>query len=186
MADYLQNIGQPLRYICVVICLFAALLALSTALLVGNEMIRRGSFYYEGKPLWVGAVVVTALGFASGYIALRLLFGQISTNGSTLLSNWFIQIFGIAFLCGICLAALHGNHPELLIEGPSIAIAMIFIGRHATKKRRIRFLRRLISLNAADRENILSQMSPENRQKIQALLDQYAYNQNDAAQTKNI
>ena len=57
MTDYLQPIGDGLRRIAALACLPAALIAGAVTALVVADMIERQQINYQGKPLWIAAVV---------------------------------------------------------------------------------------------------------------------------------
>ncbi|GEM_PF-2114679 len=44
--------------------------------------------------------------------------------------TWFIQLFGVLLLCGFCFAAYYQESGLFLVEGVSVCLAMIFVGRH--------------------------------------------------------
>ena len=136
MADYLQPVGKAWRLTSIVGCTLAAFLCLLLSLLFWTDMIQRHSFEYEGKPLWVGAAVVTLFGLAAAFIAWRLLCRHASANGVTVMPTWFIQFFGVLLLVGLCFVAYHKGSTMFMIEGVFICLVMIFIGRRIAKRQR--------------------------------------------------
>ena len=85
MADYLQPIGRAWRITSIVGCTLASIIYLLLSLMLWTDMIRRHSFDYGGKPLWMGAAVVGVIGFAAGFIAWRLVRRQAAANGITVM-----------------------------------------------------------------------------------------------------
>ena len=99
-------------------------------------MIRRNSFYYEGKPLWIGATVVGIIGVAAAFTAWRLVRRNAAANGITVMPKWFIQLFGVLMLLGLCVAAYQSASTLFAFEGVCISLAMIFVGRQIAKRQR--------------------------------------------------
>jgi hypothetical protein len=135
MTDYLQPVGKAGRITSIVACTMAAIIFLLLSLLMWADMIRRHSLDYEGKPLWVGASFVGAIGVAAGFIAWRLVSRQAAANGVTMMPTWFIQCFGVLLLAGLCFTAYYRHYVLFLFEGVSICLAMIFVGRHIAKRK---------------------------------------------------
>ncbi len=73
MTDYLRPVGRAGRIISVVGCTLVFLLCLLLSLLLRTDMVRRRSLEYEGKPLWIGAVMVAATGLAAAVTGVTVL-----------------------------------------------------------------------------------------------------------------
>jgi hypothetical protein len=136
MRDYLQPVGKALRIMSIIGCSLTSIICLLLSLKLWNDMIRRHIFTYDGKPLWIGAAIIGALGIAAGFIAWRLVRRQAAANGVTVLPTWFIQLFGIFFLIGLCFVAYDRHSVLPVFEGVFICFAMIFVGRHIAKKQK--------------------------------------------------
>ena len=136
MADYLQPVGKAGRVISIIGCTFTSLVCLIVSLLLWTDMIRRQSFEYEGKPLWIGGLVIGFIGLAAAFIAWRLVRRDAAANGITVMPVWFIQLFGILFLVGLCFASFYRGTTVFMVQGVIISLAMIFIGRQIARKRR--------------------------------------------------
>jgi len=100
MADYLQPVGRAWRIASILGCALASVICLLVSLMLGTDMIRRRSFDYEGKPLWIGVPVFGFIGVAAGFIAWRLLRRQVAANGVTVMPTWFIQLFDVSLMGG--------------------------------------------------------------------------------------
>lgn len=137
MTDYLQPVGRRLRVASIVCCLLASILSSVLAVILWTDMLSQNSFYYEGKPVWIGALVLTGIGVAAGFIAWRVLRSRTAANGVTVLPVWFIQLFGVIFLVGLILVAYHRGSVVFAIEGVIVAFAMIFVGRYIAQKRNV-------------------------------------------------
>jgi len=135
MADYLQSVGKAWRITSIVGCTLVSIVCLLLSLMLWTDMFRRHSFEYEGKPLWMGAAVVGVIGIAAGSIAWRLVRRQVAANGVTVMPTWFIELFGVLLLGGLCLVAYHRDSMLFLYEGVSICLAMIFVGRNIARRR---------------------------------------------------
>ena len=98
------------------------------------EAVRRHEFssHEWGLPIALG--IIGLLTFFCAHIAWRLWRGSLSANGVTFMPTWFIQMFGVFFLVGIAFVAYHYPSYPLLGEGISVALAMIFFGRHIAKR----------------------------------------------------
>lgn len=64
-------------------------------------MFREWRFTFDGKPLWIGAVIISMVGIASAFITLRLARRDSSSNDVTTLPVWFIQSFGVLYFIGL-------------------------------------------------------------------------------------
>lgn len=179
MSGHLQKVGNIWRIASIAACLLSAIVALMVSSLLWIGMVRRASFNYEGKPLWFGAVFLSFLGLGLCYLTWRLWVGTVSENGYTILPSWFIQVFGLVFLAGLLVIVFAKHNPELLFEGIPIALAMILVGSHTSKRKRRRdqFIQRMTTLSATDREKVLSQFSDKNRQKLEQILKDHANKQ---------
>lgn len=136
MADYLQPVGRAWRITSIVGCTLTSIICLLLSLMLWTDMIRRHSFDYEGKPLWMGGAVVGVIGIAAGFIAWRLVRRQAAANGVTVMPTWFIQLFGVLLLSGLCFVAYHQDSTLFLFEGVFICLAMIFVGRRIARRQR--------------------------------------------------
>ncbi len=136
MADYLQPIGRKWRIASIVGCTLTAIFCLLLSLMLWTDMIRRHSLDYEGRPLWLAGAVVGIIGGAAGFIAWRLVRRQAAANGVTLMPTWFIQLFGVLLLGGLCFVAYHQDSALFLFEGVFICLAMIFVGRRIAKRQK--------------------------------------------------
>ena len=133
MPDYLQPVGDGARRGAALACLPTAMVAAAVTALVVADMVQRGRFDYDGKPLWVAAVVLGLIAIACGWMAVRLWGGR-SANGVTILPVWFIGLFGGLFLIGTIWV---GVERGVLLGGSSacgVAVAMLFV-RRAVRQR---------------------------------------------------
>jgi len=135
MADYLRPVGRAWRITSIAGCTLAAVICLLVSNLLLADMIRRRSFNYEGKPLWLGAVAL--IGLAASFIALRLYHQLAAANGRTVLPPWFISLFGVLFLTGLGCVAYDRRSVLFLIDGVPACLTMIFVGRHIRKRQRL-------------------------------------------------
>src|SRR5438045_4215885 len=117
MPDYLQPIGRAWRITSIVGCTFTSIICLLLSLLLWTDMIRRHSLDYAGKPLWMGAAGIGVIGVAAAFIAWRLVRRLAAANGVTLMPTWFIQLFGVLLLVGLCFVAYHRGSVLFMVEG---------------------------------------------------------------------
>ena len=99
-----------------------------------HDMLRRQSFEFEGKPLWIAALLLCFVGFCAAYIAFRLARDRIASNGVTTMPAWFIQSFGALLLVGIGLVAYEKRDLSFAIEGLSLCAAMLLISRNIARR----------------------------------------------------
>ena len=85
----------------------------------------------------MGGVVIAVLGAAAAFIAWRLVRQHLAANGVTVMPTWFIQLFGILFLVGLCFVSYYRGSVLFMAEGVVVCLAMIFVGRHIAKRRRV-------------------------------------------------
>ena len=136
MADYLQPVSKAWRTLSLVACTFASIICLLLSLMLWTDMLRRRSIEYEGKPLWIAGVLIAVVGIAAAFIAWRLARRNAAANGITVLPTWFIQLFGVLLLLGLCFTAYLRGSPLFILEGVFVCLAMIFIGRRIAKRQR--------------------------------------------------
>lgn len=124
--DYLAEVSKPTRWTTIALLLLAAtassacfLLAVGVAI-VGPDNVPIG-------PLCGCLVIFGLLSITSGWILIRLLRRHRANNGKTVMPERFIQLFGVAFLIAICIAAVANEKPWLIGEAVSVAMAMIGI-----------------------------------------------------------
>ncbi len=79
--------------------------------------------------LWGGLVIFTLLSGVCGWMLIRLLRNVRANNGKTTMPEWFIQVFGVVFLVGICIIAIADGIPWFFTEALGVVIAMIGIHR---------------------------------------------------------
>lgn len=136
MADYLQPVGSAWRIASIVGCTLTSIICLLLSVLLWTDMIRRHSLNYEGKPLWMGGAVVGVIGVAAAFIAWRLVRRHAAANGITVMPTWFIQLFGVLLLFGLCIVAYHRGTALFMVEGVVVCLAMLFVGRHIAKRQK--------------------------------------------------
>ncbi len=131
-----RRIEEALRVICAVATSFATVLCLLGFGGICVEGVRLHAFDTHKPGLLIGLAIVGLLTFFSAHSAWRLWRGSLSSNGVTLMPTWFVQMFGAFYLAGIAFVAYHHPSYPLLAGGASIALAMIFFGRHVAKRKR--------------------------------------------------
>jgi hypothetical protein len=138
MRDYLQPAGKLARIICFIASVISAALCAFASVVLWTGMIRERSFTFNGKPLWIGALIIAAVGAAAAFIAVRLVRGEIAPNGVTTMPVWFIQVFGIFLLIGVAFVAYDKRSALYAIEGFFVCVAMILVGRNAARRNKDR------------------------------------------------
>lgn len=83
----------------------------------------------------MGAGIVALIGLAAAFVAWRLARRAVAANGVTVMPTLFIQVFGIFMLIGQCFVAYHKGDKVFMVEGVSIYLAMIFVGRNIAKRK---------------------------------------------------
>jgi hypothetical protein len=139
MTDYLRNMGQGLRRISAVGLMLMVIPFILWFILLAVDGVRHWSSYRDdidiqglGILLLIGLFTVCAC-----YLALRLWRGTLSPNDVTIIPARFIQIFGVFFLAAVAFNVYRGNiRATSIIEGVSVAAAMIFVNRHIARRKR--------------------------------------------------
>ena len=134
MTDYLQPVGRTWRITSIVACTLTSIICSLLSLLLWTDMIQRHSLDFEGKPLWMAAVLVAFTGAAAAFVAWRLVRRHAVANGITVMPIWFIQLFGVLLLVGLCLVAYYRGTVLFLVEGVFASLAMIFVGQYIAKR----------------------------------------------------
>jgi len=136
MQDYLQSAGRLWRFSCIAASLLAAAMSLSASAFMWYHMFKEGAFQFDGKPLWIGVLILTVVGLAAGFIALRLIRASTASNGVTTMPTWFIQSFGALLLVGVGAVAYDRGDWVFAIRGWSLCAAMIFVSWNIAKRLR--------------------------------------------------
>ncbi len=137
MNDYLEPANKIWQIACCVVSGIAAVTFLFGSTVLWMSMIREWQFTFQGKPLWIGAVITSIVGVASAFIALRLA-RRGTANGVTTLPAWFIQSFGVIFLVGAGFVAYDKKDLLFAVEGGSIGVAMILVNLGIARRQKKR------------------------------------------------
>ncbi|MDR3459154.1 MAG: hypothetical protein P4N60_17125 [Verrucomicrobiae bacterium] len=95
----------------------------------------RGS-HQDSLGFAVALFIMGLLAFFTSFLAWRLWRGNLSTNGVTTMPSWFIQLFGSFLLVGVIFVGFTGGGIISLIEGISIALAMILVSRNIARRKK--------------------------------------------------
>ena len=136
MVDYLDPVSKVARISSIVCCTMASVICLLLSILFWTDMIQRNNFHYQGKPLWIGVASISVVGIFCAFIAWRLICRHTAANGITVLPTWFIQLFGVLLLIGLCFASYLNGNVLFLVEGISLCMAMILVSRHIANKQK--------------------------------------------------
>ena len=136
MQDYLQPAGRLWRFSCIAASVLAAAMSLSASAFMWYHMFEEGTFQFDGKPLWIGVLILTVVGLAAAFVAIRLTRGSIASNGVTSMPVWFIQSFGGLLLVGVGAVAYDRGDWVFAIRGWLLCVAMIFVSWNIAKRRR--------------------------------------------------
>jgi drug/metabolite transporter (DMT)-like permease len=134
---WLRPVSDSWRRIAAVACTAASVLAFLAAFALAINMLWRRSITSEGKPIWLGVIIVAGLGILCAFMSLRL-SRRTSKNQVTLLPALLIQIFGVMGLAE-CLFFYFYKRSSLLymIEVVPAALAMILIPKRIARMRRL-------------------------------------------------
>ncbi|MGH8161054.1 MAG: hypothetical protein ACRESR_02655 [Gammaproteobacteria bacterium] len=135
MNDCLQPAGRISRIACCVASGIAAVASGFLSALLWADMIREGRFTFGGKPLWVSAVVLTAISITAAFITYRLARGRNAPNGVTILPSRFIESFGVFFLLVVVIVAYDRGDWMFAAKASSVGLAMVFVGRNSARRK---------------------------------------------------
>jgi hypothetical protein len=138
--DYLQETNPAVRWVAAlalaIVTLFFALMAFGGAIACAVVDFPPRDGASPRAIMLLAAGVCGLLSCCTGLMTYRLLSGQPSANGVTLMSTWFISGFGVLFFAALVWVAVVNDSPSLLVESGIVALAMILVGRLARAKRR--------------------------------------------------
>ena len=129
-------VNDNLRVASVVGLLFASGLAWLFVVVACADMARRGSTEFEGKPLWLGVVVVAILAFIADWLAWRVTHPKVNASSTTAIPAWFIWLFaGFGAIAGGWLVALDPRVPLVtkILSLPAI-VAVVIVLRMQRRK----------------------------------------------------
>ena len=109
-----QLVGRTTKLISTVACVIGALVGWLMTLLLAGRLIADRTLYYNGKPIWIGGVILGYFSFALSWFAYRLIRRPLPTKDGTMMPRWFI-VTTIAFFIGCYAIAMLGrllNHTK--------------------------------------------------------------------------
>ena len=78
-----------------------------TVVLVGS-LVEERTMYHNGKPVWIGGVILAYFSFALSWFAFRLIRQPLPTEGGTMMPRWFL-VMTIALFVGCIVIVLIGS-----------------------------------------------------------------------------
>ncbi len=124
--DYVADVSEAEKRSAIVALLIGTMVSAACMLIVIGVAIAgiidasAGAFY--GCIAIFGTVSVLC-----GWMLVRLLRNQRAANRRTVMPEWFIQIFGLLFLIGLCTTAILTGRLWFFGEAVGVAFAMIGI-----------------------------------------------------------
>lgn len=125
--DYSVPVSIAEKWMAIVVLLVGTFVSAACFLLAVGVAIVGIADAPVGPLLGCIAILGSLTGICS-CVLIRLLRRQRAANGRTVMPEWFIQVFGLAFLIGICVIAIVDGVPWLWGETVGVAFAMIGIG----------------------------------------------------------
>ena len=124
--DYTANVSEPERYSAVVALMLGTIVS-AFCLLLMLAFAMFGDDDGPAGPLYLCLAIFGTTTIVCGWILIRLLRRRRASNGRTVMPLWFIQVFGVLFLTGLCATAFFNGHRWLAAEAVGAALAMIGI-----------------------------------------------------------
>lgn len=124
-----------LRLICATAISVAALFFILALIGLGVEALQESEPNPHKSGLLLALGIVGLLAFFCVYISWRLWQGSLSSNGVTLMSTWFIRMFGIFLLILIGFVAYQKRSYLIFVSYSSLPLAMIFFAKSVTKSK---------------------------------------------------
>jgi len=134
--DYLKPAGRAARVFSLVGCIAATAVCLLFVAVATVGLRRSNASVADQKIAWFIIVFFGLIGCATSALGYRLARGSISNNGVTTMPVWFIQAFGMFLLVGAIFVGVSGGKWINAVEGASLALAMLFIGRKLAMQRK--------------------------------------------------
>ncbi len=103
-----QLVSRRSKQVSIVLSIIGALFGwLLTIILVGG-LIASQTLYHNGKPVWVGGIILGYFSFALSWFAFRLIRRPLPAEGETMMPRWFL-IATVAFFIGCFVLSIIGN-----------------------------------------------------------------------------
>ena len=132
--DYLQTQGRIAKILSAIACAAATAICCLFVAVAAATFFRPNMPAMDRKSAWFVVIFFGLMGVATTTLGYRLARGRVAQNKITTMPVWFIQAFGIFFLIGMALSVYSTGEWLFALEGTSIAIAMIFIGREISRR----------------------------------------------------
>ena len=100
------------------------------------EMVQMRSFEYEGKPFWIGALIITFVALSASFITWKLFYQSNAVHGTVNLPLWFIRLFGVFSLALLSAAAYWQDSIYLMAGAALVSLPMILFGKGISKRPR--------------------------------------------------
>jgi hypothetical protein len=136
--DYLKPAGRLAKVLSFIGCLAATAVCWFFVAVAVVGLRRSGTSVADQKTAWFIIVFFGLLGSATALTGYRLARGTVAQNQVTTMPILFIQAFGAFILVGMAFVGFTDGKWMTALEGSSLALAMIFIGRKIAKRRQSR------------------------------------------------
>jgi hypothetical protein len=108
MMEPTQLVSRTAKQFSTVACVIGALVGWCLTVVLVWGLIAEHTLYHNGKPVWIGGVILGYFSFALSWFAVRLIRRPLPLGGRTMMPRWFL-IATVAFFAGCILIALIGN-----------------------------------------------------------------------------
>src|SRR5437016_3296253 len=109
--SYLQPVSERSRRVSVIALRIVAGIGGVASAFICVDMFNRHSLEFEGKPIWMAAIVVAVISAAATWISCRLSHNTLSANDVTVIPPWFLRVFGIFMLTTSCVIVVQFRKP---------------------------------------------------------------------------
>ncbi len=103
-----QLVSRTAKQFSMVACVIGALVGWFLTAIVAWGLIAKHTLYHNGKPVWIGVVILGYFSFALSWFAVRLIRRPLPLSGQTMMPRWFL-IATVAFFAGCILIVLIAN-----------------------------------------------------------------------------
>ena len=108
MTEPTQLVSRTAKQCSIVGCIIGALVGWFLTIVLVWGLVAEHSLYYNGKPVWIGGIILGYFSFALSWFAFRLIRRPLSVDGGTMMPRWFL-VATVAFFVGCLVIAVIGQ-----------------------------------------------------------------------------
>ena len=108
MTEPTQLVSRRAKQLSIVACIIGALVGWFFTVVLVWGLFAEHTLYHNGKPVWIGGIILGYFSLALSWFALRLIRRPLPTDGGTMMPRWFL-VATVAVFAGCIVIAVIGK-----------------------------------------------------------------------------